>query len=80
MNAILSKNKDKYDANIENNLLLVQKSILAYADITRTKVLSDSSSLNADDYFTQGTDIISTLINVFDSNNKAIIADSKGWI
>lgn len=80
MRTILAKNKDKYDSGIDRNLISAQKSILEYTNVTKNSVLQDSSSLNADDYFTQGTDIISMLINIFNSNNKAVLADSKGWI
>ncbi len=80
MRVVISAHQDKYDSTIEKNLVAVQKAILDYSTLTKTEVLKGKSKLNADDYFTQGTDIISTLINIFNSNNQAIIADSKGWI
>ena len=80
MNIIISANRDSYDATIEKNLKLSQQSILKYTTLTKTKVLNGGTSLNADDYFSEGTDIISILINIFNSNNQAIIKDSKGWI
>jgi hypothetical protein len=81
MRAIISNNADKYDANINKNLRDVDKAISDYTTLTKTKVLTGSvKGLNADSFFEQGTDIISTLINIFNSNNKAIIEDSKGWL
>ena len=80
MRNIISANRDSYDSTIESNLTLLQKSILKYTTLTKTKVLKGRGGLNADDYFTEGTDIISILINIFNSNNQAIIKDSKGWI
>jgi hypothetical protein len=80
MKRIISANRDNYDTTIERNLALSQKSILKYTTLTTTKVLEGGSNLDATDYFTQGTDIISILINIFNSNNQAIVKDSKGWI
>ena len=77
---IVAGNRDHYDSTIDTNLALSQKSILKYTTLTKTKVLRGQGKLNADDYFAEGTDIISTLINIFNSNNQAIIKDSKGWI
>lgn len=80
MKDVVSRNKDKYDLNIEKNLADVKEAISDYTKLTSTKVLTGGSGLNPDDFFTQGTDIISTLINIYNSNNQAIIEDSKGWI
>ncbi len=80
MKSIVEENRDSYDSTIDKNLMLLQKSILKYNRLTKTKVLNGRKSLNADDYFTEGTDIISLLVNIFNSNNQAIIKDSKGWL
>ena len=80
MTTILAKNKAMYDTTIEKNLLAADKAIANYTTIANMKVLTGGAGLNADDYFDQGTDIISILINIFNSNNKAILEDSKGWI
>ena len=80
MKIILSGNRDSYDSAIDNNLALLQKSISKYTTLTKNNTLKGKSHLNADDYFAEGTDIISLLINIFDSNNQAIIKDSKGWL
>ncbi len=80
MKVIVSKNTEMYDRTIDRNLVKVQKSIKEYADLTATKVLTGGTGLDANDYFTQGTNIISILISIFNSNTKAILADSKGWL
>ncbi|MEA3330961.1 MAG: nitrate- and nitrite sensing domain-containing protein [Campylobacterota bacterium] len=77
---VVSRNKEKYDLNIEKNLSDVEKAIADYTKLTSTKVLAGGSGLDPNSFFNQGTDIISTLINIYNSNNKAIIEDSKGWI
>jgi len=80
MKSIIVANRDKYDNSIEKNLSSLQREITQYSNLTKKRILKGGQGLDADDYFTQGTDIISTLVNVFNSNNRAIIEDSKGWI
>jgi len=80
MKTIISKNRDKYDATILTNLSLLRRDISKYTKVTQKTLIKSGNGLNSDDYFTQGTDIISTLVNIFDSNNRAIIEDSKGWL
>ena len=80
MKMMVLNNNKKYDSTIEMNLSAVNKALANYKALTKMKVLKESSGLDTDDYFTQGTDIISILINIFNSNNKAIMKDSKGWL
>ena len=80
MKSIIVSNRDKYDNSIEKNLSSLQREITLYSNLTKKRILKGGLGLDADDYFTQGTDIISTLVNVFNSNNRAIMEDSKGWI
>jgi len=80
MKVVISKYTEMYDANINANLQKVRQDIAAYTKLTQEKVFKGGKGLDANDYFTQGTDIISILINIFDSNKKAILADSKGWL
>ena len=80
MKRIVATNRDKYDTKIKKNLTSLQKNILKYTQVTKKSILKSGFDVDSDDYFTQGTDIISTLVNVFNSNNKAIMEDSKGWL
>ncbi len=80
MQTLTLKNKDKYDNTIVINLELLQKKVANYTLITKNKVLQGGGGLDSDDFFNQGTDIISILINIFNSNNRAILSDSEGWI
>lgn len=80
MKMIVAKNADKYDASVQRNLSDAKSAISGYTSLTKKQVLTGAKGLNADDYFMQGTDIISTLVNIFNSNKRAIIEDSKGWI
>ena len=81
MRNALSKNKDLYGSSIKRDLSNLSKAITEYVALTNKKVLGNvKTDCVATDYFNYGTDIISTLVKIFNSNNKAIMADSKGWI
>jgi len=82
MNTITSKYSDNYDSNMRRALSKVHKDISNYVTTTKTKVMSPtvSKDCNAGNFFNKGTEIISTLIKIYDLNNKAILNDSKGWI
>jgi len=80
MRDVIYNHKEYYTANVQSELALIQKSIVNYSSLTKNQVLNASASVSSDEYFTKGTDIISSLLKVFNANNKAIIADSKGWI
>lgn len=82
MATIISKYSDSYNATMKRDLSKLNKAIAEYIAKTKTKVMTPtvSKDCNSGDYFNQGTEIISTLIDVFNLNNKAILNDSKGWI
>ena len=66
-------------SSTNQNLAALKKSVKKYTALTSAKVLKGGAGLDSSAYFTEGTDIISILINIFNSNNKSILADSKGF-
>jgi hypothetical protein len=82
MSTIMASNKDQYSTTVVKDLENLHKAVKDYVDLTNTNVLTLTVSEHCESskYFDHGTDIISTLITIFDANKKAIIADSKGWI
>ncbi len=81
MKTLVSKHNDLYSSSILRELTNLDSAMSDYTKLTETKVLGHSTvDCVATKYFDYGTDIISTLVKVFNSNNKAIMADSKGWI
>ena len=80
MDKILSKYKNKYDLSVSTNLVYIQQATQKYIILTKTEVLKDNISIDANNYFDEGTALISLILKVFNENNKAILEDSKGWI
>jgi len=81
MRNVLANNKDLYDSSITRDLSKVHSDISAYVALTNQKVLGNAqASCVSTEYFNDGTKIISTLVEIFNLNNKAIMQDSKGWI
>jgi len=80
MQTILDKHKDGYNANITTTMNSIQNATKKYIALTRNTLVKDPSAVDPTDYFDEGTDIITLLVKLFDTNNRAIIEDSKGWI
>jgi len=80
MDMILAKYKDKYDLSVSTNLVYIQQATQKYIILTKTEVFKKNISIDANDYFDEGTALISLILKVFNENNKAILEDSKGWI
>ena len=82
MSIIMASNQEYYSSTVARDLENLRKAVKDYVSLTNSKVISlkVSETCVASTYFDHGTDIISTLIKIFDANRKAIVADSKGWI
>jgi len=81
MKKLIVKHSDLYSSSISRDLTNLDTAINDYTKLTEKKVLGNSTvDCVATKYFDYGTEIISTLVKIFDLNNKAIMQDSKGWI
>jgi hypothetical protein len=81
MSSLVASNGSLFDSTVKRNLSQLHTLVKEYTDLTNKKVLaSNPGHCESSKYFNYGTDIISTLINIFNSSNKAIMKDSKGWI
>jgi len=80
MKAILDNHQKGYNSNVTNTMRNIQSSVRKYIALTRTALVKDPSTVDPTDYFDKGTDIITLLVKLFDTNNHAIVEDSKGWI
>ncbi len=78
---VVSKNKNNFDVDIFKKLTQIEQASKTYISLTKRDVLEkEESTLDTNNYFNQGTDLISLLIEVYNINNKVILEDSKGWI
>ncbi|WP_324172229.1 nitrate- and nitrite sensing domain-containing protein [Sulfurimonas sp.] len=81
MQNVLSKNGKKFNTNISIKLAQIEQATKTYISLTKKDVLEEKNiNLNTNNYFNQGTSLISQLIEVYNINNKVILEDSKGWI
>lgn len=80
MQAILDNHKDGYNSNVTSTMRSIHSATKKYIDLTRNTLINDPASVDPTDYFNEGTDIITLLVKLFNTNNKAILEDSKGWI
>jgi methyl-accepting chemotaxis protein len=82
MSLITASNSEYYSTTVTTDLQKLDKAVKEYVSLTNSKVIAShgASGYSASEYFDKGTDIISTLMLIFDANKKAIVSDSKGWI
>jgi len=82
MRNIMSKHRDMYKASTTKYLTKLHKQIKEYVNLTNAKILGAKvdTSYSSAKFFDKGTEIISTLMIIFDANRKAIVKDSQGWI
>jgi hypothetical protein len=81
MMLVASQHKDKYASNIQSEISAVDNAVGAYITFAQNNFKDTASVKNVDpdDYFEQGTKLISLIIKAYNTNNKALLEDSKGW-
>nr|WP_321267678.1 nitrate- and nitrite sensing domain-containing protein [uncultured Sulfurimonas sp.] len=78
---IASNNQNSFTPDLSLKLNSIKKSSDKYIALTNNEVINKTViSCDTDDYFNEGTDFISLLIDLYNINNKVILNDSKGWI
>lgn len=73
--------KENQQPDLSAMLNSIKKSSDKYIASTNNEVINKTViSYDTDEYFNEGTDLISLLIDLYNINNKVILNDSKGWI
>jgi len=82
MKSVMSKHRDMYKASTSKYLTKLHKQVKTYLNLTNSKILGAKvdTSYSSAKFFDKGTDVIATLMVIFDANRKAIVKDSQGWI
>jgi hypothetical protein len=80
MQKIVAKYPGKLPANISSELSAINKGVQTYSAFAEKKLLTKPQQVDADTYFDKGTKLISTIIKVYNTSNKAIMEDAKGWL
>lgn len=80
MNKLISKYPGKLSSTITAEVALVNKTADAYTSFAKNKFTNDVKNIDPNMYFEAGTKLISQIIKVYNTNNSAMLEDSKGWI
>lgn len=77
---VLSSGKKYYPYDAEERAVKMNSAVEAYVEFAKKEFYKESISINPDNYFTNGTEIITQIIWIYDATNKAVLEDSKGWL
>ena len=80
MSKIISDYSSKLPQTATTELNQIDKKTKAYMDLIQKKLLKHPEKVNSDEYFDQGTDLIDAIVALYDTSNKAIKEDAKGWL
>jgi len=80
MTQIIATYHNKLPASINQQLTLINDGVTAYTTFAQKKLLKNPQDVDPDEYFDQGTKLISAIIKAYDMSNKAIMEDAKGWL
>ena len=80
MMQLIAKYPKQLPQKINSELATVNKGVKAYSASAEKKLLVNPKKVDADKYFDNGTKLISTIIKAYDTSNKAIMEDAKGWL
>lgn len=76
----INKGKDYYPQDMEAEVTKIDTAIKEYVSFAQKELYKEEVSVNPDDYFDAGTQIIIQIVSVYDKANKAVRKDSKGYI
>jgi len=80
MSVLIAKYGDKFASNIGGEVAVVDELARNYTSFAESKFMNDVKSIDPNTYFDNGTKLISAIIKAYNTNNKAMLEDSKGWI
>ena len=80
MTQIIAKYPHKLPTEVNQELATINKGVKEYTKFAQKKLLMHPETVDPDDYFDQGTQLISAIIKLYDTSNKAIAEDAKGWL
>jgi hypothetical protein len=79
LSMLSSKYKSSLPSNIQAQVDTVFKSAKAFASLSQKKLLKSPASVDPDEFFDQGTQVIENVLKVYNSLNASILKDSDGW-
>jgi len=79
MSQLIAKYSDKYSSNIKSETADIDDAVKSYTSFAESKFMNNVKSIEPNAYFDNGTKLISLIIKAYNTNNKALLDDSKGW-
>jgi len=79
MTTVVSKYNNKFPSKIKNELADINTKVNLYTSFATKEFSNKKINIDSDKYFDQGTTLISAIIKAYNTTNKAILEDSKGW-
>jgi len=80
MTLIIAKYSKKLPSETMQELAEINNGVKEYTTFAQKTLLSKPETVDPDDYFDRGTKLISAIIKLYDTSNKAIMEDAKGWL
>lgn len=80
MKNVMVSGKKYYTQDTEAKVTKINSLVETYTEFAKKEFFKENMSIKPDDYFSNGTEIITQIIGVYDATNKAILEDSKGWL
>ena len=80
MKNVIVSGKKYYTQDTEAKVTKINSLVETYTEFAKKEFFKENISIKPDDYFSNGTEIITQIIGVYDATNKAILEDSKGWL
>ena len=80
MTQLIARHPGKLSSEINMQISAVDTKAKAYAQFAQKKFTTDVKDIDPNDYFDEGTALISDIIKAYNTNNKALLEDSKGWL
>ena len=80
MNKLISKYPGKLSSSISSEVSAINQSANSYTKFAQSKFAKDIKNIDPNTYFENGTKLISKIIKAYNTNNSAILEDSKGWL
>lgn len=80
MNKLISKYPGKLSSSISDEVSAINQSASSYTTFAQNKFTNNIKKIDPNTYFENGTELISKIIKAYNTNNSAILEDSKGWL
>jgi hypothetical protein len=79
MNQLLNRYSNKFSTSLKSEIAAIDKAVKEYTFLAEKKLLKNPESVDPDEYFEKGTDLINLIVKAYKTCNRAVLEDSKGW-